>query len=579
MRLLFRASRSSLLICLMAIIGAIFIIRLFYLQVLQHGYYETEALKEHTTKFTLPAKRGVIYAQDGPKKIAPLVLNEPTYTVYADPRYVESVDKAASALRRIAGGNVVGDLDQSLGAKDRQYVVLARQLSKSQADLLKKEAIAGIGLQAQERRVYPEGQLAAQLLGYVNTEEQGQYGIEQALDDKLAGKPGILKTVTDVHGIPLSVDRHDAQIPAEDGKNLVLTIDRNIQAYAEQALKAGLEKVKAAHGSVLVMDPRDGSILAMSNYPTYDPAKYFEVKDYSVFSNAVVGSPYEAGSVIKPLTMAVGLNEGVISPSSTYNNTGSVQVDDATIRNVLQVSGARSMTDVLQFSLNTGAVHVLKQLGAGEFNRQARDKLFGYFSDRFMFGKKTGIEQSSEVPGSIIDPSEVQGNNVRYANMTFGQGMDTTMMQVASAFSAIINGGVYYQPHMVAGELGASGAITTTQPHVVRTDVVKPNVASDLREMLHIAREKTFPQVDKSGYNIGGKTGTSQIIDPKTGKYVDDNAIGTYLGFGGTGMPQYVIMVRVVDAKISGYAGSVAAAPIFADLSNWLIDYLKIQPK
>jgi cell division protein FtsI/penicillin-binding protein 2 len=561
----------------MLVVGAIFVVRLFFLQIVQHGYYEAEALKEHVTKFTISAKRGEIYAKDGSTAIAPLVLNEPAYTVYADPRYIKDTEKTAEILRKIAGGNVLKDFEKGLGDKDRQYVVLARQLNKQQADLLKKETLSGIGLQAQDRRVYPEGQLASQLLGYVNNEGQGQYGIEQALNTSLTGKAGVLKTVTDVHGIPISVSDQDVQEPAQDGKNLVLTIDRNVQAYTEQALKAGLDKVNAAHGSAIVMNPQSGEVLAMANMPTYDPSKYGEVQDYKVFQNAVVSDPYEAGSVIKALTMASGLNEGVINPNTTYMNTGAVQVDDATIRNVLQVNGSRTMIEVLQHSLNTGVVFVLKQLGGGELNRTARNKLYDYFSNHFFFGKKTGIEQSGEVAGTLISPTEQQGNNVRYANMSFGQGMDTTVLQVASAFSAAVNGGSYYKPHLVAGYVKEDNQVERVQPTILKPDVIKQSASADLRSMLQIARAKTF-HVDKPGYAIGGKTGTSQIIDPATGKYIDDNAVGTYMGFGGNSQPQYVIMIRVVDAKIGGYSGSVAAAPIFADISNWMLDYLKIQP-
>lgn len=573
-----RSSRTRALVWIIVAIGIIFIIRLFYLQVLQHGYYEAEALKEHETKFTVQATRGMVYSHDGDKNIVPLVLNEAAYTVYADPRYVEDIDKTANALRKIAGGNTVSGFEDLLKNKDRQYVVLARQLNKDQADLLKKDELPGIGLQAQDRRVYPEGQLASQLLGYVDTEGHGKYGIEQALDKELSGKDGMLKTVTDVHGIPISVSNDDVQIPAQDGQDLVLTVDRNIQAYVEQALKAGLEKAEARHGSALVMDPRSGAVLAMANYPTYDPAKYYEEKDYQNFQNAVVSNPYEAGSVVKSLTMAAGLNEGVVTPDSTYLNTGSVQVDDALIKNVLQVNGSRTMTEVLEYSLNTGVVHVLKQLGGGDLNRTARNKLFSYFSDHYLFGKKTGIEQSGESAGSVISPEEQEGNNVRYANMTFGQGMDTTMIQVASAFSAAVNGGTFYKPHLVDGYMKDGAEVDRRQPQIVKPDVVKPSVSTDLRGMLQAAREQTFRGVDRGGYQVGGKTGTSQIIDPKTGKYIDNNAIGTYIGFGGNDTPHYVIMIRVIDAKIGGYSGSAAAAPIFADISNWMLDYLKVQP-
>lgn len=558
-------------------------IRLFYLQVIRHDFYATEALKEHTSKFTLPAQRGQIYAQAGNGQLAPLAMNESSYTVYADPRYVGDESKTVEALREIAGGNTVDGFEDALKNKELQYTVLAKQISQKQADLLEKKELPGIGMKEQDKRVYPEGQLAAQVLGYVNNDGKGQYGIEQFLNNELAGKAGLLKAVTDVHGIPLSVGDNNIQEPAQNGKNLVLTLDRNVQSFVEQALKEGLEKVKAKHGSVVVMDPKTGGVLAMANLPTFDPAKYYEVTDYGAFTNSVVSSPYEAGSVIKTFTMAAGLNEGVVKPTTTFDNTGKVNVGDAEIRNVLQnVNGKRDMTEVFEYSLNTGVVFVLKQLGGGNLNTQARNKLFGYFTDNYLWGKKTGIEQSGELAGEIIAPDKPEGNDVRYANMTFGQGMDTTMIQVAGAFSAMVNGGTYYKPHLVGGYLTEDGAVSKTTPQTLKNNVLSPQVSQQLNDMMRTARQKSMKGVDRSGYFVAGKTGTAQVIDPKTGKYSDDNAVGSYLGFGGNSNsdPRYVIMVRVTDAKLSSsvYAGSEAAAPIFATISNWLIDYLKVHP-
>jgi cell division protein FtsI/penicillin-binding protein 2 len=567
---------------LVFIIGGLFIVKLYQLQILQHAYYEAEGLKEHQAKFVIPAKRGLIYARDG-SSVVPLVLNEPNYLVFADPRYIKNPEATVEVLRRIAGGNIVKDVTAQLADKQRQYVVLAKQLNKQQADLIKKANLAGVGLQASDRRVYPEGPLAAQVLGYVNGDGAGQYGIEQSLNGLLNGHQGLLKaSATDVNGIPIESNSKDIQVPAEDGANLVLTIDRSIQGYAEQALKTGLEKAKAKHGSVLVMDPQTGAVLAMANLPSYDPAKFYDLgeNDYSVYQNPIVSDPYEPGSVIKTLTMAAGLDAGVIKPDSTFNNTGSIKVDDYTIKNVLQseANGQRTMTEVLQFSLNTGVVHVLEELGGGQINNQAKAKLYDYFASRYMLSQKTGIEQSGEVASKIFAPDDEQGNAIRYANMSFGQGMNVSMIQVASAFSAIVNGGTYYKPHLVYGDLKDSVNVRPQPPQVVKAGIVKPEASSQLKDMIRIARQKTFPNADRPGYIVGGKTGTAQIIDPKTGKYIDSNAIGTYLGFGGDNTPRYVIMVRVVDSQIGGYAGSAAAAPIFLDISNWLLDYLKLQP-
>lgn len=566
---------------LVIIFWVIFIARLFYLQISQHSYYEAEALKEHVSKFTIRAERGLIYAHDGPSKYAALVLNEPVYTVYADPRYVEDSAKVADSLRRIAGGNTIDQFESGLQDKTRQYAVLARGLNKTQAELLKKEDLRGVGLQQGDKRVYLEGRLAAQVLGFVNGEGQGQYGIEQGMNQELSGSDGLLKAVTDVHGIPISVGQENIQTPPKNGKNLVLTIDRTIQHTAERMLLDGLHRAGATKGSVLVLDPNSGAVLAMANWPSYQPAAFQKVTDYQVFQNRAVSDPYEPGSVIKALTMGVGLNERVIEPGSTYNNTGSVKVADAVIKNVLQYPrGAITMTQVLQYSFNTGAVHVLQALGGGAITSSAKHKLYDYFTQHYFFGKPTGVELANEVPGVVTSPDDPNGGPVTYANMTFGQGVTMSMLQVLSAFAADVNGGTYYTPQVVDGYLGDNNQFVDKSPVIRKGDVISPAASAKLRQMLHIAR--TLGPVghgDKPGYMIGGKTGTAQVYDPKIGNYSPTATIGSYLGYGGRDKPRYVIMVRVDDSTIGGYSGSAAAAPIFTQLSNWLINYLQIQPR
>ncbi|HKX73322.1 MAG TPA: penicillin-binding protein 2 [Candidatus Saccharimonadales bacterium] len=565
----------------MGILGAVFVIRLFFLQVVLHDHYEAEANREHVSKFAIVAKRGQIYAHDGKNNYAAMVLNEPTYLVFADPRFVKDHEKVENTLRRIAGGNLVEKFEEGLRDEKRQYVVVARGLNKSQADLLKKEKLEsqGVGLQESEKRVYPENQLAAQVLGFVNGEGHGQYGIEEGMDNDLSGKDGQLKAITDVHGIPISIGPESVQTPPQNGKNLVLTIDRNIQNKVEQALKSGLERSKATKGSIVVMDPNNGKILAMANAPTYNPNDYAKTSDYTLFQNRIVSDPYEPGSVIKALTMGIGLNEGKIQPGTTYNNTGSLKIDDATIRNVLtSPTGQVSMTQVLLYSFNTGAVWVLQQLGgSGEINAAAKEKLYGYFTRQYLFGERTGIELAGEAKGIVLKPD---ASNVTYANMTFGQGVNMSMLQVAGAFSAAINDGVYYVPQVVDGYLDDAKNYVDKAPHVKKSDVISPDASAKLRQMLHEARVGgPVAAGEKKGYYTGGKTGTAEVYDPKTGRYDEKATIGSYLGFGGQDRPQYVIMVRVDDATIAGYSGSAAAAPIFTDISNWMLDYLQIAPK
>lgn len=576
------SSRTSLLLYILIGILGLFAVRLFYLQVIRHGYYQERAYQTQVSKLTIVPERGKVYALDG-KTPVPLVLNETVYTVFADPQEVDNVGAINDALREIAGGNLTDNYQSQLTNKKLRYVVVAKQLTRTQAEKLRNKKLAGLGFQKGSRRVYPEGQLGSQMLGYVNNDGIGQYGLEGALNTQLTGRQGLLQTVTDVRQIPLTIGQKDTSTPAVNGTNVVLSIDRNIQQQAEQVLKEGLKKAKATKGSVVVMDPNTGRVMAMANYPTYDANKYTEVEDYRLFQNGVVSDPYEVGSVLKVLSMGAGIDSGAVTVNSTFNNTGSVSVDGTTIRNVEEdpIYPNTTMTDVLQYSLNTGVVYVLERMGGGSVNQVARQKLYDYYTNRYRLGKITGIEQAGETPGIIIKPNEGQGRNVRYANMTFGQGMNITMIQTAAAFSAAMNGGTYYQPTVVQGVLGSNGTVTEQAPKVVATGVLSPDASATLRQMTYEGRHRGFfGKFDPDGYIIGGKTGTSQIIDPKTGKYSDDDSIGSYLGFGGTDRPEYVIMVRVEDSKLTaGYAGTVAAGPIFNDLSNWMLKYLEIPPK
>ncbi len=575
-------SRTSLLRGALIIVLILFGLRLFYVQVLRHSFYANQAYQTQVSKQTIVPERGKVYAMDG-RETVPLVLNEAVYTAFADPQELQDAAAVKEAVNDIAGGNKVKDYESRLSDKSARYVVMARQLTRAQAEKLRGKKLAGVGLQKGSRRVYPEGQLASQMLGYVNNEGLGQYGLEGALDKRLAGLPGQLQTVTDVRQIPLTIGDSDTSTPAVNGDNIVLSVDRNIQQKTEEILKNGLASAQATKGSIIVMDPSTGRVMAMANYPTYDPANYTKVEDYRLFQNGIVSDPYEVGSVMKTLSMGAGLDSGAVTVNSTYNNVGYVQVDDAKIKNVEEdpIFPNTTMTDVLRYSLNTGVVHVLEQMGGGSVNAKARGTLYDYYTSHYRFGRITGIEQAGETRGIIIGPDTTDGPNVRYANMTFGQGMNVTMIQTAAAFSAAINGGTYYQPTVIKGTLGADGKIAEQPAKVVATNVLRPDVSAQLRDMVWQGRKLGFfGNKDPEGYKVGGKTGTSQIIDPKTGKYSDDNSIGSYLGFGGTEEPKYVIMVRVEDSKIrGGYAGTIAAGPIFNDLSNWMLKYLELPPQ
>jgi len=566
-------SRVRILSGILTVTVALIVVRLFQLQVIDHQKYRQLAYQEQVKKLTIPAHRGLIYALDH-QTPAPLVMNETVYTMFVDPQVVKDDKAVLAALVGLNQDLIIGNPAEKLTQKNTRYQVLARGLSRQQAEAIKAKKLTGIGFQAVSRRIYPEGALASQVLGFVNA-NGGQYGVEGKLDKRLTGENGVLEAVTDISDVPLTVGEKYTNIPARNGDNLVLSIDRNIQSQVEKILKAGLEKVGADNGSALVMNPQTGQIMAMVNYPSYSVAEFNKVKDVALFNNATVDRPYEAGSVIKVFTVAMGINEGKITPQTVFYNQDTVKVGDRTIKNAYKGKiGNITMQDALQYSLNTGMVNIISRLGGGNIDRSARNIIYNYFHDRFRLGQKTNVELP-ETAGIIIPPTEVEGNAVRYSNMSFGQGMDVTMVQVAAGFSAIINGGVYYQPTVLAGTV-ENGIFKAQAPKVIDGQVVKNTTSTQVRQMLTEARRLYYKNVDRAGYEIGGKTGTSEkIVD---GKYVENQTIATYLGYGGTNRPEYVIMIRV-DGKGKYLAGNTDAAPIFTDISNWLIDYLKLYPK
>ncbi len=573
-------SRTRTLAIMVLLVMALFVVRLFFIQVIRHDYYMSQAESEYVKQKVLYAKRGEIYALDGSTPVR-LVMNETVYTVYADPSQVTDKQKVIDVLNKIAGGNTRKDFAQYLDIKNSLYQVLANKVTRTQAELLKKENLAGIGFVAVSQRVYPEGQLASQVVGFVNNDGEGKYGVEQFSDADLRGKDGLLKTVTDVRDVPLTVGDKNVKVPAVDGKDEVLSIDRNVQAKVEQTLASAAERTHAQHISAIVMDPNTGKVLAMANMPTYDASKLSEVSDVSVLNNPTISNPYEVGSVAKTFTVAMGLDQGAITADSTYVNNGYIVVAGDTINNADKTRklGTITMQDALDWSLNTGMVTVMERLGDGSnITYKARQTAYDYLHNRFRLGATTGVELAGELPGTVISPDDQQGNAVRYSNMSFGQGMDVSMVQAAAAFCAVVNGGNYYQPTVKAGYL-KDGQYVPYQVNPAKAGVISANASAAAREMIHHAHYATYKPADREGYYIGGKSGTSQTIDPKTGQYRNDETIATYLGYGGNdpAKPSYVIMTTVYGG--GDFGGGAHAKPIFNEISNWMLDYLKLAPK
>lgn len=576
--------RVRLWYVLLILLGGLFVVRLFYLQIIRHDYYQKSAAFSQLKQYEIPAERGVIQAKSG-DNVVPLVLNETLYTLFADPKYVKDPHSDAEAIAKAIGGNA-SDYQKKIENPDSpRYSILAKRLSDEQHEAIEKLELKGIGTREAQYRTYPDGQLAAQLLGFVNDDNEGKYGLEQALDNELKGLPGQLKAITDAAGVPLAANKDNVVIAPQAGKKLTLTIDIGVQQQLEDILKQGVEAAKGESGSALILKADTGAIVAMASFPTYNPGEYYKVTNPAVFNNMSVSTPLEVGSVMKPLTAAAAVNLGVVSPNTSYYDPSRYKIDGATVSNIEEDGGAaqRTVTDIVKYSLNTGASWLLMQMGGGQINEQARTRWYDYMTNHYQLGKQTGVEQGFEAEGLIPSPTDGFGLNITYANSAFGQGMTATPLQMGAAFAAIVNGGTYYKPHLIDSTEDDEGKEVKKQPEVVQRDVVRPEVSQQLIQILETTynynkRNFGVREPVRAEYSVGGKTGTAQISRPEGG-YYDDQFNGMYIGFVGGDKPEYIIVTRVDKPKIAGYAGSKAAAPIFVQLANMMIDSYGVTPR
>ncbi len=566
------------------LIMMIFVFRLFWLQIVRHDQYRAAALSDQLKQYSIAPQRGIIEAQEG-DSVVPIVLNQELYTLYADPTLVKNAVPDAVKLSAITKGSAVIYAEQ-MKSKNTRYVALAQKLNQNQSNQILALKLPGVGTQGQDYRTYPDDSLASQLLGFVNNNGQGQYGIEQALNSQLTGTPGTLKAITDANGVPLAASRDNVQIDPVNGDNIELTINLGMQTQMETILKQEYQKTKSQGLSAIIMDVNTGQIKAMANYPTYNPASYQEVSDQNLFQNAAVDNPIEPGSSMKNLTTAAALNLGVVQPSTTFYDPAHWVIDGFNITDIEEDGGAgvKSLGDILNLSLNTGATWELMQMGGGQINQQARDHWYDYMVNHYRLGRPTGIEQGYEAAGYVPGPDNGYGLNLTYANTAFGQGVTLTALQMSAALSSILNGGTYYQPTLVAKTTAANGKVKVKAPTALEKNAVKPQVGQQLATLMEYVVAQhlnpggfsylNFP----SNYIVGGKTGTAQVAQPGGG-YYDDKFNGTYAGFVGGDKVQDVIVVFNTLPDVPGYAGSYGGQPVFGDLAHMLINGGYITPK
>jgi cell division protein FtsI/penicillin-binding protein 2 len=466
------------------VIMTIVVIRAFDLQIIQHAHYVQAAQAAQLEEYQIPAERGLIEANEG-GTIVPIVLNQELYTLYGDPPLVKNAAQAGQKIAEVIGGNA-DTYEQKLTAKNTEYVVLAKKITQAQSSKILSYQLPGINTQGQGYRTYPDGSLASQVLGFVNNSSTGEYGIEQALNKELAGTPGKVKAVTDIHGVPLAASANNVDIQPKNGSNVVLTLNLGMQYQVEQILQSEYTATKSQGLSALVMDPNTGQIVAMANYPTYNPADYGNVTDPTLFENAVVDNAIEPGSSMKTLTTSAALDIGAIQPNESFYDPAHWIVNGFNITDIEQDGGPReqNIASILALSLNTGATWMLMQMsnpGGTQIGPKGIETWYNYMVNHFRLGQVTGIEQGYEDPGYV--PTDNLSNpsiDLTYANTAFGQGVTVTAIQMGAALSSILNGGTYYKPTLVAETIAPNGAVTVNQPKVEEKNVVSPKVGQEL---------------------------------------------------------------------------------------------------
>lgn len=565
--------RITLLSVFVIIFAAAIIVRLFFLQVVNHSFYEEIALGIRSSAHKLEAVRGEVYAQnihDENRKF-PLIVNEDTYLLFADGRAMKG--DVASLAQTISEQLKLTDEEKEKISKsiadmgDDPYVPLLPSLKEEQAQIIRDLKNPGLGLVRNTRRYYPEGEKTAHITGFMGSSEKdtrvGKYGFEGYNDKLLAGVQGNVKGERDAFGgwIPTSSRQMQA---AQDGPDVTLTIDHNIQRVACDALSVGMKEYAAKSGTVIVMDPKTGAIWALCDEPTFDPNNLKTVTDISLFNNNAIFTPYEPGSVFKPFTISAGIDTGKLLPTTTFTDVGHEVIDKFTIRNALDKSyGLVTMRDVLIDSINTGTIFAVRKIGK---------EVFYDYVKKFGFGTLSGVQLDVEVPG-VVDTITKKGE-IYMATASFGQGITTTPLQLIAGYSAIANHGKLMQPYIIRELDYHNGRIEKTVPKEI-SQVISVRTAATMSSMLtDVVDVGHAKHAQVKGYKIAGKTGTAQIADPKGGYSEDYNH--TFIGYGPSDDAQFVILVKY--EKPNQRFADATTVYTFQKVAEFLTTYLRIPP-
>lgn len=536
------------------------VIRLFYWQIISGNRLKAEAAAQHMLELVLPAERGSLMTSDG----YPLVMNKAASLVYAEPKNITNLPLYLETVSQILE-LPVASLSGMVTQPNRVWVPIAHKVDNQKTTKLQQTNIAGLGFAKEPKRYYPEASMAAHLLGFVgqdqNGNDKGYFGLEGFYQRELQGKAGSVTIEKDVSGAPILIGE-SLRVEPENGSTLHLWVDRTIQNIAETKLKQGIEKYGAKEGSVVIMDPKTGGILAMASYPSYDPGTYGNYEK-ELYKNPIVASSYEPGSTFKALVLAAAIDAGVIKANTEFDETGPVDVGEYTIRTWNnEYKGKLTMTQVLEHSSNVGMVFAEKKLGKEKFVKFMKD---------IGFGTLTNVDLEDEATPELRTDKEWK--EIDLATASFGQGIAVTPLQMVRATAAIANGGWLMEPHIVRQIEQTGGKKTEIKPKKIR-QVFSSGTAGVVSEMMVSAVDNGEAKWAKpKGYRIAGKTGTAQI--PVAGHYDDKKTIASFVGFAPVDNPRFAMLVTLREPTSSQW-GSETAAPLFFNIARDLFLYLGI---
>ena len=527
--------------------------RAAWLGVVKAGTLKHAAVTQQEADITVPARRGTIVDREGTE----LAVSQPAVTIAATPYLIEDAPRTAARLARVLR-KPEDELLRQLARRDTGFAYLARRVPAGRARRVQRMEIAGLEFIPEFERTYPRTWMASQLLGVTGTDGAGLAGLEYSLDELLRGRDGERRLTKDALGDAIELRETRNTVPGADVR---LTLDANIQDRAEEVLAQLGEEWQPKGATAIVMDPRDGGVLALASWPRVNANALGDAPDYAR-QNRAIGATYEPGSTFKAFTVAAALEEDEVAPSTSFNVPPTIVVADREIGEA-HAAGYRTLTtrQILEQSSNVGSVMIGQRLGAERFDEWIR---------RFGFGSPTGIDLPGEESGILLDLEDYSGSSM--GNMPIGQGLAVTPMQMAVGYAAIANGGVLRPPHIVE----RVGARAARKPQGER--VISEATAASVRRMLEgvLGPGGTASGADIDGYVLAGKTGTAEKPD-EFGGYSETKFVSSFVGFAPAKRPKLLVAVMVDEPQGAIYGGTVAA-PAFREITSFALNYLRIAP-